>query len=66
MSREVLATCHGCGWRSSAANAWANAARHHDASGHPIDVAITTNVSYGGEVPAGQEAFDDVGEAAAA
>lgn len=53
----VLAECHRCQWRSDAVNAHGNAARHHDASGHPVTVTVTRRIVYGdpGAAPPGQE-----------
>jgi hypothetical protein len=68
-TREVSAACRGCDFHTVAANAQANAARHHDATGHTVDFNLELTVVYGDDVPpvpAGQTAFDDVGEAAAA
>ncbi len=44
---EIDATCHGCDWGSIATNALGNAARHHDATGHYVDVVVTRRVHYG-------------------
>lgn len=41
------ATCLGCGWKSSAVNAMGNAARHHDATGHPVTVDTARTVFFG-------------------
>jgi len=57
VTRDVTAECHRCDWRSHAVNAHGNAARHHDASGHPVTVTVTRTVTYGDPhaVPPGQE-----------
>lgn len=43
----VLARCLGCQWESRAKNAQANAARHHDAKGHTVEVSTELHVTYG-------------------
>lgn len=51
------AQCQGCAWASTAANAMGNAARHHDATGHPVTVLVTRAITYGdpSAAPPGQE-----------
>jgi hypothetical protein len=43
----VAADCLACGWESTARNAHGNAARHHDATGHPVRVDVTRTTTYG-------------------
>ena len=54
---DVVADCCTCTWRSSAANALATAARHHDATGHAVIVDLTRTITYGdpSAAPAGQD-----------
>lgn len=44
---HVEAECQVCDWRSEAANALANAARHHDATDHYVSTSQTIRVDYG-------------------
>lgn len=59
LTRDVLADCHRCHWRSDAVNAHGNAARHHDATGHPVTVTVTRTITYGDPAapPPGQDAL---------
>lgn len=43
----LAAECHGCDWQTNAANTFGTAARHHDATGHPITVTINRTITYG-------------------
>jgi hypothetical protein len=44
---DIGAACWACGWSSQARNAHGNAARHHDATGHPVRVDIQRTTTYG-------------------
>lgn len=50
----VFASCASCDWSSDAANAQANGARHHDATGHEVTVAQHLLTIYG-EQPSPEE-----------
>lgn len=65
VEKETAAECRGCAWKLTGTGALGNAARHHDASGHVVDVCVGTRITYGdpAAVPAGQAQLDDVGEA---
>jgi len=41
------AECAVCAWRADQANAQGIAARHHDMTGHEVDVLLTRRVVYG-------------------
>lgn len=43
----VFAECEVCGWQSESRNAMGNAARHHDATGHYVQVEQTIGVGFG-------------------
>ena len=43
----VVAGCLDCGWSSSAVNAQANAAQHHDRTQHRVRVSVHTVIEYG-------------------
>ena len=65
---EVDARCGGCQWSSQAGNALGNAARHHDATGHHVEVSVTRIVHYGdphAQPEAQLEAFPDTAAAGA-
>jgi hypothetical protein len=44
---SVIAQCLACDWGSEARNAQANAARHHDRTGHTVRVSVETLITYG-------------------
>lgn len=44
---SVTAECHGCDWTADARNALAAAARHYDATGHPVTSRVLRVVHYG-------------------
>lgn len=44
---DYYAECADCGWQSEAANALANSARHHDATGHRVSCEVRRTVLYG-------------------
>jgi hypothetical protein len=44
---RLEAACRQCGWRTTASNGLGNAARHHDATGHIVDIAVDREVTYG-------------------
>lgn len=44
---RLHAECHHCDWTTDAPNGMGNAARHHDATGHPITIHIDRNITYG-------------------
>lgn len=43
------ALCTGCEWESESPLAAANAARHHQETGHMVRADVTTTLIYGGE-----------------
>lgn len=43
------AECQECNWRTDRRNAIGNAARHHDATGHYVEVEQVISVAYGAE-----------------
>jgi len=43
----LTAECHSCPWATYAPNGLGNAARHHDATGHPITITIHRTITYG-------------------
>jgi hypothetical protein len=44
---EAFAECGGCDWRNAGRGALGSAARHHDATGHPVTITTTNRVEYG-------------------
>lgn len=44
---RLNATCLRCAWTTLAANGLGNAARHHDATGHPVRVEVDRVINYG-------------------
>lgn len=44
---RLEAACRQCAWRTTAPNGLGNAARHHDATGHTVDVDVDRRVVYG-------------------
>jgi hypothetical protein len=44
---RLEAECLRCGWRTTAANGMGNAARHHDATGHPVRINVDRVITYG-------------------
>lgn len=58
----VRAECQGCPWSSEARNAVGNAAKHHDATGHTVNVDVTRAITYGdpSAPPPGQDRLVDV------
>lgn len=44
---HVSASCSSCSWGSLAKNALANAARHHDSTGHTVETEQTMRIVYG-------------------
>ena len=44
---DYYAECHECEWKSEAANALANSARHHDHTGHYVTCEVRRTVLYG-------------------
>lgn len=44
---RVHATCRACPWETTGLNGLGNAAKHHDATGHPVTVLIERRVDYG-------------------
>ena len=43
----VTASCAGCNWSADSLNALGLAARHYDATGHPVTTTVTRAVHYG-------------------
>lgn len=44
---RLEARCLACQWTTSANNGLGNAARHHDATGHPVHVEVDRTITYG-------------------
>lgn len=44
---QLEAECLRCAWRTTAANGLGNAAKHHDATGHPVRTVIEREIIYG-------------------
>jgi hypothetical protein len=44
---EIVADCQACDWRADSVNALGLAARHHDATSHPVNTTITREITYG-------------------
>lgn len=44
---KSTAICRICGWHSTSRNSLGSAARHHDATGHTVDVEQVVQVTYG-------------------
>lgn len=58
---RLEASCLACAWSTTASNGLGNAARHHDATGHPVRVEVDRTIVYGDPAapPPGQEGLFD-------
>lgn len=54
----VVAECQSCAWRSSARNAAGTAPRHHDTTGHVVNVTTTRTTTYGDPTQQGPSLLD--------
>lgn len=44
---SARAECRICGWKSVARNCLGSAARHHDSTGHTVDITQVVSITYG-------------------
>lgn len=47
VTTALLAECQRCAWSTKATNGLGNAAKHHDATGHPVTVHVERTITYG-------------------